>query len=67
MLLYRPSGIFTVPIIANLPAWWKGYNGVVKNKPAKICTERGLKWVDALPLALMSWRAGLSPPDILTS
>ena len=46
-------------------------NGVLKNKLAKITTETGLKWPEALPLALMSMRStvnrktGLSPHEIL--
>nr|XP_014352636.1 PREDICTED: uncharacterized protein LOC106706345 [Latimeria chalumnae] len=46
-------------------------NGILKNKIAKICAETGIKWPDAVPLALMSMRSttnrktGLSPHEIL--
>jgi len=46
-------------------------NGTLKDKLAKICEENGLKWPDALPLALMAMRStpqrrnGLSPHKIV--
>nr|XP_014351169.1 PREDICTED: uncharacterized protein K02A2.6-like [Latimeria chalumnae] len=46
-------------------------NGILKNKIAKICAETGIKWPDAVPLALMSMQSttnrktGLSPHEIL--
>uniref|UniRef100_UPI00398EFD08 uncharacterized protein n=1 Tax=Pristiophorus japonicus TaxID=55135 RepID=UPI00398EFD08 len=47
------------------------YNGMLKNKLAKLCNDTGLKWTELLPLALMVMRSatnrttGLSPHEIV--
>lgn len=41
-------------------------NGVLKAKITKICDHTNLDWVDALPLALMTYRSGVNRKTQLT-